>query len=503
MTVTSISAKSMMAVQSIMQTRAELDQLQAQLGTGQKSTTYAGLGTGRGLSVTLNSQLSALSSFDDTIAQLGVRLDIGQQTLGQIATLGASVKTSALTSTFNLGGGGQTVEQTGAASSLDQVLSLLNTKVGNRYMFSGSATDAPTTASTDAILNGDATHAGFKQVAAERLQADLGANGLGRLVVARTGPALSISEDAAGSPFGFKISGITTNVTGATVTAPTGSPPSESISFAGSSPAAGQTVTLQLALPDGTSTKITLTATTSTSPGPNEFTVGGSNGATVNSLKAAVNTALGTEAKTSLTAASAMAAANNFFNIDASHPPQRVAGPPFATATALRDGTSADTVSWYTGEAGSDPARSTASARVDPTISVSYGMRANEQAFTSMIGAMAVYATKTYSSSDPNASAAYAAMSQRVVTSLDGPPGQQKVSDIEAELAGAQTTIAATKDRHAQTSATVTDMLQSITGVSPEEVGTKILALQTSLQATLQTTAMMYQTSILNYLPNG
>ena len=74
-----------------------------------------------------------------------------------------------------------------------------------------------------------------------------------------------------------------------------------------------------------------------------------------------------------------MVAAGDFFNVDAGQPPQRVAGPPFDTATAFVAGTPADTVTWYTGEMGADPARATATARVDTSITVSYGLRANEQ----------------------------------------------------------------------------------------------------------------------------
>jgi hypothetical protein len=36
--------------------------------------------------------------------------------------------------------------------------------------------------------------------------------------------------------------------------------------------------------------------------------------------------------------------------------------------------------------------------------------------------------------------------------------------------------------------------------VQPEEVGAQILALQTNLQATLQTTALLLRTSLVNYL---
>ena len=80
------------------------------------------------------------------------------------------------------------------------------------------------------------------------------------------------------------------------------------------------------------------------------------------------------------------------------------------------------------------------------------------------------------------------------------PPGIQKVEDIEAELAGAQVTLSAATDRHKQTRNTLSDMLQQIEGVSNEDVAAKIMALQTTLQASLQTTALLYQTSLVNYI---
>jgi flagellin-like hook-associated protein FlgL len=500
MTVSTIGNRSSLSMQTLLQMRSQLDQLQQQLGTGIKSTTYAGLGIDRGLSVSLRAQLSATTGYDNTIQQVGIRLDLAQQTLGRIATINSTVKTAAQTSTFKLNAGGQTVEQTTAAYSLDELFSLLNTRAGNRYLFSGKANDTAATAPTDLILNGDATHAGFKQIMAERLQADVGTSGLGRLATTPAGSAVSIGEDVAGSPFGFKIGGLSTTVTGATVTPPAGAPPTESIDFNGSTPTAGQTVTLQLNLPDGTTTSLTLTATNSAGPGPNEFTIGGSASATAANFNTALTSALGTLATTTLTPASAMAAANDFFDVDDTHPPQRVDGPPFDSATGLVDGTSSNTVTWYTGEGGSDPARSTAVARVDPSMTVTYGMRANEEALRNTIKAVAVFTSTSFSTTDPNASEQYEQLKDRVGTTLAGLPGQQQVTDIEAELGGVQATIGAAKDRHAQSTATLSDLLDGIQGVSQEEVGSKILAMQTSLQASLQTTAMMYQTSILNYL---
>jgi len=47
---------------------------------------------------------------------------------------------------------------------------------------------------------------------------------------------------------------------------------------------------------------------------------------------------------------------------------------------------------------------------------------------------------------------------------------------------------------------TLNDMLQSVETVSPDQVGAQLLALQTRMQAAMQTTALMYQTSLVNFL---
>jgi flagellar hook-associated protein 3 FlgL len=209
-----------------------------------------------------------------------------------------------------------------------------------------------------------------------------------------------------------------------------------------------------------------MTATTSTNPGPNQFTIGATSDVTASNLQGALAAAVGKLADTSLTAASAMAAANDFFG----NPPQRVAGLPLTSATGFVAGTATDTVSWYIGESGTDPARGTATAQVDPSISVSYGVRAEEQGIRWVVQNVAALAAMTFSQSDPNAAARSMALDQRVAAALDVPPGTQKVEDIEAELAGAQVTLAAATDRHIQTKSTLADMLGQIEGISNEDV---------------------------------
>ena len=92
------------------------------------------------------------------------------------------------------------------------------------------------------------------------------------------------------------------------------------------------------------------------------------------------------------------------------------------------------------------------------------------------------------------------ALGQRLSTAMSGGPGVQTISDIETELAGAQASMNSSKSTHQQTSATLTNMLQGITGVSNEQVGAELLSLQNQMAATMQTTAMLYQTSLVNYL---
>ena len=267
-------------------------------------------------------------------------------------------------------------------------------------------------------------------------------------------------------------------------------------------PAEGDKVRFTFNLPDGSSETIELTATSTVPPPPGSFAIGADATATTANLQARLDDAVKTLAGTSLVAASAIAASNNFFD----SPPQRVDLTPPATATtatALRDGTAADTVIWYTGEDAQGPtdsARGTAVAQVDQAISVQYGARANEPAFRAMLQQIAVYAAVTTSSGDPNANGQVTALSQRVALNLSPQQGAQTIQDIQTEFAGAQTAIKASTDRQAQIKTMTQTMLDSIEGVNQDEVATKILALQTSLTASYQTTAMLYQINLTKYL---
>jgi len=498
MSVSSIGAQSALIMQQLMQMRSQFDDLQRQLSTGQKSSTYSGLGINRGVTVSLNAQLSAISGFDNTIDNVNARVDLMNTALGNMIDLTSTVKSAMVKANGVSNGSGAAVAQQTGQSSLDQLLALLNAQAGDRYLFSGRATDKPAVETLDHILNGDGARAGLKQLITERNQADLGADGLGRLAIsAPTSTSVQLDEDA--TPFGLKLASITSNIAGATLSGPTPSPASVGIDFS-ANPNPGDTVTVRFNLPDGTSENLTLTATTDSPPGANQFTIGATPDLTASSFQAALTTGIGKLASTSLTAASAVAASNEFFNADANNPPQRVAGsPPYFAATGMVAGTAANTVIWYTGETGSDPARGTATAQIDQSLSVSYGARANEQGIRTLVQNVATLAAVTISPTDPNGVALSSELDQRLTANLSA-PGTQSITDIETDLASAQTSLKAAKDRHQQANSTLNDFLQQIEGVSNEDVGAQLLTLQTRMRASMQLTSMLSQISLVNYI---
>ena len=104
-------------------------------------------------------------------------------------------------------------------------------------------------------------------------------------------------------------------MTGATVTGPSGSPVSFSVDLGGTNPNNGDTLTVQFTLPDGSTEQVALTASSATPLPAGSFAIDPNSPAnTASNLNSALNSAIGTLANTSLVAASAMAAGDNFFN---------------------------------------------------------------------------------------------------------------------------------------------------------------------------------------------
>src|SRR5580692_3559488 len=213
MTITGIGSSIAASALAQQNMQNQLDVLSRQLGSGQKAAVYSDLGSQAGLTVGLDSQLSALTGYANTNTTITTTLGIAESSLSQIGDVANTVQSAASQPpAFTLSNNGQTGLQANAASQLDEMLSMLNTQVGDNYIFSGSATNQPSVDTTDHILNGNGAAAGLKQVISERNQADLGASGLGRLVIPpAAGNVVSINEDVAGSPFGFKLASVSSS----------------------------------------------------------------------------------------------------------------------------------------------------------------------------------------------------------------------------------------------------------------------------------------------------
>jgi flagellar hook-associated protein 3 FlgL len=636
MAINSVSYANSSLGQAVLNINNQLTSLSTQLASGEKSTTYAGMGVNEGFAVAARSQLASISAFTDTMTNINTTIGVANTALQALVNIGTTVQNSASASSQTLNGTGQSIGQQTALSQLSSMLGVLNTQSGDRYVFSGSAINTPSVDSTDAILNGTTSQAGLKQVMAQRLQADQGTGTppTGRLVVSTpvlTPTVVNVAEDVAGSPFGLKLNSVSSTLTGATVTGPAGSPAAVSIDLGGTNPSPGDQVSFTFNLPDGTTDSFQLTATTTNPPPAGSFLIdpppSSSSTNTAVNLKAALTTAISTIANTSMVAASAIEAGSDFFGSDgaatgtvvnnkaatpapiagatalsglagtdslatnfapgnsitvngtpitfvasgatgnqlnvtdsvqtllakidsisgtstpstvsggvvtlqsnggapltvtssnaaafaalgfsagtptATTGPLRVSGTPLGTATTLVSGTPANTVSWYTGNPGPvSSARASSTARIDASVSVQYGMQADEPAIRSQLRNLAVFAAFTASPTGTNSAAQIEGLSQRVAQNLTPQPSQQSIQDIQTDLSIAQTTMKDAGDRQTQAQSMLQNIVDTTENVSTAQVASQILALQNSLQASYQTTSMLSQLTLTKYLPIG
>src|SRR6516165_122945 len=331
MSISSINYGSSLLGQSVQNINTQLTNLSTQLSSGVKSTDYAGMGVNEGFAIAARAQLANITAFGDTMTNVTTTINAANTVLQSLSNTAVEVQSEASATPQNLTSTGQTIGQQNALSQLSAMVGMLNTQVGDRYIFSGSAINTPAVVSADDILNGNGTHAGLKQVIAERQQADLGTNGMGRLVVTSTAlpsapttqTGTQVAEDVAGSPFGLKLASVASTLTGATVNGqsgstvtPSGSPAAFNVDFTSATLNPGDQITFNFNEPDGTQDPITLTATNTSPPPTGSFLIGSSATATAANFNSALTSSIQTLAATSLTAASAVEAGDNFFNTD-------------------------------------------------------------------------------------------------------------------------------------------------------------------------------------------
>lgn len=630
MSISSINYSSSVLGSQIRNINQQLTDLSTQLSTGKLSQNYSGMGTNEGFAIAGRAQLSNIAAYTDTITNVNVNINLANTALQALTTIRNTVQTGSANTAQDLNVNGQTVAQNTAAAQFGSMVGVLNTQSGNRYLFSGTAFNTQSVADAGDIINGTTTQAGFKTVMAERQAADLGAGGMGRLVQTQPTPSsVQVSEDVAGSPFGLKIKAVSSTLTGATVTGPSGSPVSFSVDLNGTNPSNGDKLSVQFTLPDGTTEQIDLTASTKTPTPLGSFAIDASvpvnPNNTATNLNTALNTAITKLANTSLVAASAIVAGDNFFNtassaigtpvnnqaatpapvtgatalsgaspsdsispgfvagntitvngttltfvasgatgnqlnvgdsiqtllskidsitgtskpstihggsitintddaaslsisgstpgataalgalgfssapITATQPPLRVGSSPASSATTLVNG-SATTVKWYLGNDGPGSPRSTAMARVDDSVTVQYGAQADEDAIRRQLQAIAVFGTFSTSPTGQYSGGQVSALSLRVTQALTQQPGQQRIEDIQTDIAMAQNTMKDASTRQTQAKAQLQTIIDQAESASPDQVASEILSLQNALQASYQVTSNLAQLSLVKFL---
>jgi flagellin-like hook-associated protein FlgL len=329
---------------------------------------------------------------------------------------------------------------------------------------------------------------------------------LGRLLPPTVaGSTVSISEEAAGLPFGFAITGASATGAGLAASGPTGSPATASVTVNAPQPKAGDTVSFDLKLnADGSTQTVTLTANANGSGGAGTFAIGATPAATADNIRAALQNAVSVAASTTLTAASALTASNDFFAGSISSPPMRVVPPPppatLETATSYASGTSADTVIWYRGDDSPDSPRATAPVQVGDNQSVAIGLRANEPGLRALLAGFGALAGSSFPETDPNVGKHYDALSGRLASVLLGPGGAPLVDAMNVDLGIASATLSMASERVTATKAQVQTLADAVDTVSPEKVAAELIATQTQLQASYQTTSTIAKMSLVNYL---
>ncbi len=503
-------------INNIMGMKERYDVLQTQLASGQKASRLSEMGSDRYFDLALRQRITRIDSFADSIKSVDLRLNVLDQTISRLDIIEADMRAVTLS-----GSGGQSslnfdTAPATAAAAFDEVLTLLNVDVAGRYLFGGKETEQRPIEDGFTILNGLGNRAGFLTMVDERRRADLGTDNRGRLTIPTpTAPTANVATLAeaglADMPFGMKINTVVTSSSNVTVVSPAAWNPGDpvpatarelSVTFGATLPTAGETITISLKMPDDSIESITLSATAE----PNSatgFQIGADADATAANFATALGMAVEKMAKGTMVTASAYETAKNFF-FGQGEVPKRVSGSPPETATALVDGNTANTVFWYKGadSANSADARRSITARVGEGAVVSYGVEAHERGLVNLVRALGTMAIQNFPKTDPSATDRYNAMTARNNKMLaeDAQTNTGSIEMIAVELGLAKATTGTVAERHTAHKAQLNNMLQDIEEAPTEVVAMEILALKTRLEASYQTTAMLSQLALVNYL---
>lgn len=284
--------------------------------------------------------------------------------------------------------------------------------------------------------------------------AAISAQGLGRMSIQTGTNSVSLTErQPVSTNHGFQITGVSTTtgdpLVPSTITAThtAADPSSANVQFGGL-PVLGETVSVTLQQPDGTTRAVNLVAVDGKA-GPGQFTRSADPATNAANFSKALNTAI-TEV--------AIAAEGN--------------------------------------------PRQTVTAQVDDSTRVSYGMQANESGFLNLMRTMAAMSVTTYPDADTTSKGRFDGMAQRQQAALSEARNSERgsIEILTMELGVARSTLDNATKRHTDYKAQLENLLSDVETVSKEDVAMEILALQTRLTASYQATSMVSKLSLVNFL---
>lgn len=494
------TVRSQANTRTLISMRYQLQDLQRQLASGQRSETYGGLGDQRVSSLTFRNQVGIAEGYNSVIDLTTIRLKVMDQSTNELRTLVEKAR-SVMLNTRGTGGYPEiTASVRQVQAQFEQVISSLNNQHEGLYLYSGRMRDVKPVVDANTLMLGDGTNAGLRQVVDERRLADVG-TGNGRMVTTNVGALTTLSEDAAGNPFGIKLVAGTAGggMSNVTVTGPAGAPSAISFNFTGQ-PLTGERLSFTVRLPDGKTMNLGFAVDTAGTADDTVFTVGATPAATAANLQTAIDSRLNSIAQGELRAASGLVAAREFFSGSNTVQPPRVQ-PPFATSTSYAAPGSRPTVIWYRGDDDTTvAARDTQTSEVDTGLQISLGARANEVALRDSLVALGMFLADDYPPGFTSTQDRFDAASARAIQVFNSTGGPNAILEINGQFGLATAQVATAKTRHSDRKEFLSGLLSEIESTRTEEVAVQLTSLQTQLEASYQTTARLSQLSLVNYL---
>lgn len=133
--------------------RDQYGALQQQTSTGKLATSYAGLGIAAGQVMDLTASTSRVDAYTQAITTAQGRASVMQNALTQLNSVVSTMAASALTASGSDAAGAVEGIAQQAREALSQVVSLLNTKHGDDYVFAGADTGNPPVPSPDSVTS--------------------------------------------------------------------------------------------------------------------------------------------------------------------------------------------------------------------------------------------------------------------------------------------------------------------------------------------------------------